>query len=1435
MRFGKNHLIIFNSIIKDDYIMLFHRFSLVRYPLVLVIGLFLISTEMGKTQAVSPVISNLMADLSELVRPSGSNVYFVHLTFDYRDDDGDINTLLLTTVDPEKSTKTDTIFAITGLGIKERAGKGHCQLAYTANHQLGGYEYRLQLLDESGNKSQEASVSINLLKRGALLLEISKLTPSSGKPGDIIVMSGSGFNSFSVQANAVSMGGIAAEVKEVGPSKIAFVLPDNAVTSPVTVSNTRGVAFSANVLEVKPSIQIFGEGQRILTPLQKAKFTARVSGLADKSVQWCVNDIQGGSSTIGTIDKAGIYTAPAVPPSSGNIKISAVANARSSLSVTRQVQLCPVLPITGPSIVNTQTGGYVKSEDGLLTLSIPPAILGNDLSITMLKAEFIHSKKEVPGLPTEALPVAKFEIRVANETKRLLKPVKFSFLMPMWTRPGTKFKVLFYDGSKYVDEGLQAKVDDDGLLLNGNLWRVDTHAVIVGSLKRVSPPIQIPGPEVNNIRVPLGIEEEGLTLPVLLEGERLHRVDASGYLRISAADPALNAPNGPLEFGPVFVSQDGTQLGFTLRIKPIETLQSGQNLPVSFRIDGLLFGPVITDPNMFIIRGLPELIVHQDLTSNLYSIDGTRVDRVINDPGRYSTLVIDNDAVLGIGSEVRNIMADGLTWNLSTVIGFENAFGRLSWITDAQRLTNNVRIFQPANRLVPVDVTGPVNIKGTIYLAGMHGGENPRLDDPIGPGHRRLGGLASGTLSGGVGGDGGVTDQNNMTHDGRRAGNNSTPDLGVGRGANGRLLQIVQPAGFGSRFDPVNVEYSSYFGLVTNVAGWLISPPATVFSKLSTLASFAGSIISVASSTTNLTSGLIVSGQGGHGGFRPTNGVPTMDERSFTTSPGSGGGGGGGGGSSSYTETLFGITLHADQKIGGGGAGGGGAAGALRITTSSQFNIDFTGRFDGMGGRGGFGEPHRSLGSPSGGGGGGAGAVVKLQSPQLINHGVIDISGGERSGALLAQSGFPSPSNGCRIQILPASQKGELLCYGDYRPGIYPPVVKALWPTGRLRAEIPIPLQFIRGIGTAENIPFLFLGPISYLLILTSDNRVVFASSPDYLSGNPQIYSLGEYFDFSYHATGDLRLRGFIPTDVAQSPFPPHHVFVSGTDASGHVSQVHEFDLGGNYLGIRFSRPTAYFEPLRDIDFLSDGRLAGLMTVYTSSSSWEQGIHAIDLSRGSSSLIIDMGAYLYYDPASMSVLRGDQQDLIYLSRRVYTIGSCCPTIERYNLSGQKTTQMAFALETISSPGEPGLLRLDGSLPGSSVPKIAFDFFELPDLKYNNQPATFNSPTIGSFSGPASSVTGLESLVFGQSQLTLYCQGGEPNNTAELRKMSDTNPVPSGPTTPPADNLGQFVTRTQLDPGFNTVWVETNVGGDTHELLKRHVLYIKDAIKFESRN
>jgi hypothetical protein len=62
------------------------------------------------------------------------------------------------------------------------------------------------------------------------------------------------------------------------------------------------------------------------------QFTASVTNTTSTTVNWQVNGVAGGNSTVGTITSSGLYTAPDVVPNPASVNISAVLQADTSIS-----------------------------------------------------------------------------------------------------------------------------------------------------------------------------------------------------------------------------------------------------------------------------------------------------------------------------------------------------------------------------------------------------------------------------------------------------------------------------------------------------------------------------------------------------------------------------------------------------------------------------------------------------------------------------------------------------------------------------------------------------------------------------------------------------------------------------------------------------------------------------------------------------------------------------------------------------------------------------------------------------------------------------------------------------------------------------------------------------------------------------------------------
>jgi hypothetical protein len=68
-------------------------------------------------------------------------------------------------------------------------------------------------------------------------------------------------------------------------------------------------------------------------------FHAFVQGSTDTAVMWQVNGVSGGNAAFGTIDAAGVYTAPPVPPTPPNIAVTATAHADPTKSASASVDV----------------------------------------------------------------------------------------------------------------------------------------------------------------------------------------------------------------------------------------------------------------------------------------------------------------------------------------------------------------------------------------------------------------------------------------------------------------------------------------------------------------------------------------------------------------------------------------------------------------------------------------------------------------------------------------------------------------------------------------------------------------------------------------------------------------------------------------------------------------------------------------------------------------------------------------------------------------------------------------------------------------------------------------------------------------------------------------------------------------------------------------
>jgi uncharacterized repeat protein (TIGR03803 family) len=98
------------------------------------------------------------------------------------------------------------------------------------------------------------------------------------------------------------------------------------------------------------------------------QFMATVTGTSNQAVNWSVNTINRGNSTVGTINAQGLYTAPATVPIGGTVTVTATSQVNTSASASETITICPP-PCCGiceeppASIIRKQKMGTDKRRD----------------------------------------------------------------------------------------------------------------------------------------------------------------------------------------------------------------------------------------------------------------------------------------------------------------------------------------------------------------------------------------------------------------------------------------------------------------------------------------------------------------------------------------------------------------------------------------------------------------------------------------------------------------------------------------------------------------------------------------------------------------------------------------------------------------------------------------------------------------------------------------------------------------------------------------------------------------------------------------------------------------------------------------------------------------------------------------------------------------
>lgn len=246
------------------------------------------------------------------------------------------------------AVNNNTIQTVAGNGVSGFGGDGGSSVTAELAHPLGlagAASGNIFIADSQNSRIRQ------LVSNVTLALAPSVATVPLGDTQQLAAtVTGAANASVTWQVNNVTGGNsTVGTISSLG----LYQAPSSATSSAVTVtaiSNANGSTSASLRLSLAgagtPAVSVSStpSGVTNIYTSETQQFSAAVVGETNSAVNWLVNNVAGGNSTVGTIDPTGLYTAPGTVASPTLVMIKAVSQANSAVSASY-----PVTIVTTPS------------------------------------------------------------------------------------------------------------------------------------------------------------------------------------------------------------------------------------------------------------------------------------------------------------------------------------------------------------------------------------------------------------------------------------------------------------------------------------------------------------------------------------------------------------------------------------------------------------------------------------------------------------------------------------------------------------------------------------------------------------------------------------------------------------------------------------------------------------------------------------------------------------------------------------------------------------------------------------------------------------------------------------------------------------------------------------------------------------------------------
>ena len=219
-------------------------------------------------------------------------------------------------------------------------------------------------------------------------------------------------------------------ISSTGLYKAPTTVPAPASVSITATKTTDATKFATAQVTIKLKISVSPTSASVEL-FHAQQFSAVVVGVANTAVQWSIDGIQGGNSTVGTIGAAGLYTAPISLPSPPTITVEATSVADPSqtgstktslVEDTSPPQVLSITPANGSTGIALNTSVAITFNERLepSTLNSPTFTLTQGAESLPVTISYDPTADVVTLTPSGLLtPLTSYNLTIGTQLKEL--------------------------------------------------------------------------------------------------------------------------------------------------------------------------------------------------------------------------------------------------------------------------------------------------------------------------------------------------------------------------------------------------------------------------------------------------------------------------------------------------------------------------------------------------------------------------------------------------------------------------------------------------------------------------------------------------------------------------------------------------------------------------------------------------------------------------------------------------------------------------------------------------------------------------------------------------------------------------------------------------------------------------------------------------------